>query len=68
MPTRGRLRPSSGLCLQFDAFSPTMRSRFLNLVMEKPEDKQFEQKTGFRSAFFRNTEMVKLGAAPIDVT
>jgi hypothetical protein len=45
-----------------------VRSRFLNLVMEKLADKQFEQATGFRSAFFRNTEMVKMGAAPIDVT
>jgi len=45
-----------------------MRSRFLNLVMEKLADEQFERATGFRSAFFRNTDMVKMGAAPIDVT
>jgi hypothetical protein len=63
-----RLRPTSGVCLQFDAFAPDMRTRFLNLALKKLSDSDFQQVTGFRAAFFRNTEMVKMGEAPIDVT
>ena len=45
-----------------------MRTRFLTLVMDKLSDAGFQHVTGFRSAFFRNTELVKMGDAPIDVT
>jgi hypothetical protein len=63
-----RPRPTSGACLQFDAFAQDMRTRFLALAMKKLSDADFQHVTGFRSAFFRNTEMVKMGEAPIDVT
>lgn len=66
--SRRRPRPTSGACLQFDAFAPDMRIRFLALAMSKLSDAGFQHVTGFRSAFFRNTEMVKMGEAPIDVT
>jgi hypothetical protein len=66
--SRRRLRPTPGACLQFDAFAPDMRTRFLALAMKKLSDAGFQHSTGFRSAFFRNTEMVKMGEAPIDVT
>jgi hypothetical protein len=61
-------RPTPGPCLQFDAFAPDMRTRFLALAMKKLSDTNFQHVTGFRSAFFRNTEMVKMGEAAIDVT
>lgn len=63
-----RARPTSGVCLQFDSFSPGMRTRFLDLAMNKLSDSSFQDETGLRSAFFRNTEMVKMGEAPVDVT
>ena len=66
--SRRRARPTSGACLQFDSFSPDMRTRFLDLAMAKLSDASFQDATGFRSAFFRSTEMVKMGEAPIDVT
>jgi hypothetical protein len=66
--SRRRPRPTSGACLQFDAFAPEMRTRFLALAMKKLSDANFQHFTGFRSAFFRNTKMVKMGEAPIDVT
>jgi len=66
--TRSKPRPTSGQCLQFDAFAPDTRRRFLDLVMGKLQDQSFQQASGFRSAFFRNTEMVKMGEVPIDVT
>jgi len=66
--SRRRLRPTSGACLQFDAFAPDMRTRFLTLAMKKLSDAGFQQSTGFRSGFFRDTEMVRMGDAPIDVT
>jgi hypothetical protein len=58
--SRQRPRPTSGACLQFDAFAPDMRIRFLELALKKLADKTFQELTGFRSAFFRNTEMVKM--------
>jgi hypothetical protein len=61
-------RRTSGACLQFDAFASDMRTRFLALAMKRLSDADFQHVTGFRSAFFRNTEMVKMGEAPIDVT
>jgi hypothetical protein len=54
--------------LQSDAFLPDMRVRFLNLVIERLGSAEFQAKIGFRSAFFRHVEIVKMGAAPIDVT
>lgn len=66
--SRQKLRPTPGACLQFDAFARDMRTRFLELVMMKLSDPDFQRATGFRSAFFRNTEMVRMGEAPIDVT
>ncbi len=66
--SRRRLRPTSGACLQFDAFAPDMRTRFFALAMKRLSDAGFQHSTGFRSAFFRNTEMVRMGEAPIDVT
>ena len=66
--SQGKPRPTSGACLQFDVFAPDMRARFLEVAMRKLSDADFQHVTGFRSAFFRNTEMVKMGDAPIDVT
>jgi len=66
--TRHAARPTYGPCLQVDAFDPDMRTRFLGLLMSKLQDQTFLHSTGFRSAFFRNVEMVKMGDAPIDVT
>jgi hypothetical protein len=66
--SRRNPRPTPGACLQFDAFAPDMRTRFLELAMTGLVDNNFQHLTGFRSAFFRNTEMVRMGEAPIDVT
>jgi len=64
---RRGIRPTSGACLQFDAFAPETRIRFLELVTKKLADPDFQRETGFRSAFFRNTEIARMGEAPIDV-
>jgi len=66
--TGGLARPSGGACLQYDAFSPCMRPVFSQLAMERLADQQFNEATGFRSAFYRNVEIVKLGNVPIDVS
>lgn len=66
--TRRTARPSYGECLQLDVFDPDMRTRLLGLLMSKLQDQAFLKSTGFRSAFFRNVEMVKMGNVPIDVT
>ncbi|WP_158792769.1 hypothetical protein [Granulicella sp. L60] len=66
--SRRPARPTSGHRLQFDAFLPDMRVRFLNLAIERLGSAEFQAETGFRSAFFRHVEVVKMGAAPIDVT
>jgi hypothetical protein len=66
--TRRHPRPSYGACLQFDAFEPDMRLRFLELIMTKFSDEAFQATSGFRSAFFRNIEMLKMVEAPVDVT
>jgi hypothetical protein len=60
-------RPSYGACLQFDAFEPDMRLRFLELIMTKFSDKAFQAATGFRSAFFRDIETPKMVGAAVDV-
>jgi hypothetical protein len=65
---RRRLRPSSGACLQVDTFSPRSRVRFLSIVLRRLSDAQFEQATGFRSAFFRNVEILKMADPLIEVS
>ena len=66
--TNRNARSTPGECLRFDAFDPDMRLRFLQLVIPRLSDQAFLDSSGFRAAFFRNVEMIKLDNAPIDVS
>lgn len=61
-------RQSGGPLLLGDGYRGNARQELLLLCLEKLKDGQFEEKTGFRKAFFRHVESWKLRRPFLDVT
>jgi hypothetical protein len=62
------IRPTPGHCLLPDSFAVNSRIRFLRLVLKRLSDATFEKQVGFRSAFFRNVEILRLRERYIDIS
>lgn len=61
-------RQSGGSLIMRDAFAPDSRQNLLDLCLRRLRDPGFNDRTGFRNAFFRCVEVLRMDPAYIDVT
>jgi hypothetical protein len=61
-------RRGSGALIMRDVFSPESRKDFLKLCLFRLRDGAFLQSTGFREAFFRTVEALRMTRPYVDVT
>lgn len=61
-------RPSQGAIIIQDVFDQKARRNYLKLCMSRLRDQEFEKKTNFGKAFFRNVEIWRMPSQFIDVT
>lgn len=61
-------RESGGPLVMEDAFAPGSRQDFLDICLRRLRDESFLQGTGFREAFFRTVEVLRMDPAYVDVT
>jgi hypothetical protein len=61
-------RPAQGPLIMEDTFYPEARRNYLDLCISRLRDEEFENKTNFRKAFFRNVEIYRMPYRFIDVT
>lgn len=60
-------RTTSGSFILDDAFEPDSKRNLINLCLTRLRDASFENQTNFKSAFFRDVEIIRLYPSFIDV-
>jgi len=59
---------SGGALIMRDAFAPDSRQNFLDLCLRRVRDPGFNDRTGYRDAFFRCVQVLRMDPAYVDVT